>query len=363
MCLHPNLIPNPNYGLAKYGINHIKDCSSQYIPVPCGHCIECVRTSQMAYIQRVLLESKHNHLFMVMLSYNNRFLPKYVAPDGKKFSYANTKHISDMMKRIRNDNVFGDRGLRYISISEFGGKKHRPHFHLLVILKRFASDDRLDVLNLTQKVWNTFLMYWSVNLGSKRVPEYHQLLTYKEVLTKSGWKRNYDVQYVESYKGACVYVTKYILKDSDYVKRLHSAIYLNYPEDAKKIWSVIKPKMCKSLGFGLNATLGKNHKIIPDESIIKELKSHVNRSKRSMDYPCFFADNSTMPLARYYKKRGDVLSLEDFYHWFYKNDSNDVSDGFHYTEVKHLSTRKNEEKNEKRTCCYVRSRPDVLDEF
>ena len=225
MCLSPVMIPNPYKGAnLSADVRKLKDCTSAYIPVPCGVCSECIHTAQMSIMQRVLLESKVNHVFMIMLSYNEESLPIYTAPDGKRFKYANWKHIQDMFKRIRKDNVFGSRGCRYLACSEFGGDRHRPHFHLLFFLKKFDSDDRNDILNLTKLVWNTFFRYWSVNIGSKRNPEYKPLFTYCERLTRKGWKRNYDVQYVESEKNAAAYCTKYLLKDSDYVRRLLAAV-------------------------------------------------------------------------------------------------------------------------------------------
>ena len=53
MCLSPVMIPNP-YAGAKVDsdVRKLKDCTSAYIPVPCGHCSECIHTAQMSLMQR-----------------------------------------------------------------------------------------------------------------------------------------------------------------------------------------------------------------------------------------------------------------------------------------------------------------------
>lgn len=76
MCLNPILRPNPNRGHFRSGLNFTKDCSSQYIYIPCGHCPDCVAMRQSQLVQRADAESRYNHMFFCTLTYDNKHIPK-----------------------------------------------------------------------------------------------------------------------------------------------------------------------------------------------------------------------------------------------------------------------------------------------
>ena len=133
MCLNPTLIRNPwiNSSNGKW---LLKDTKSQFIPVPCGHCSECVATRALGIRQRCELEEMNGHPFMVLLTYSNDMIPYHVCSTGYKVQYADFSDVTKMFKRLRKSNAIG-RPFRYLVISERGGKKGRPHFHAIVYTK------------------------------------------------------------------------------------------------------------------------------------------------------------------------------------------------------------------------------------
>lgn len=78
MCLNPLHRPNPNLGCnPKAGLMFMKDTTSKFIEVPCGHCPECVALKQNQLTQRVENESKYSYLYFCTLTYDNKHLPCY----------------------------------------------------------------------------------------------------------------------------------------------------------------------------------------------------------------------------------------------------------------------------------------------
>ena len=78
MCLNPIQRPNPNLGCKpRAGLMFMKDTTSKYIDVPCGHCAECVCLKQNQLAQRIENESKYSYLYFCTLTYDNKHLPRY----------------------------------------------------------------------------------------------------------------------------------------------------------------------------------------------------------------------------------------------------------------------------------------------
>lgn len=125
MCLSPILIKNVNYNSpildSDYHILH--NTKDSYIPVPCGRCASCVHLRQVYLIQRVQMESINNDLYYGTLTYNQESLPK--AKYGNiEFAYPDFSDWQKMLKMIRKD--YPSLKFKYMLVSEYGGKKHRP---------------------------------------------------------------------------------------------------------------------------------------------------------------------------------------------------------------------------------------------
>ena len=78
MCTSPLHKRNPYFGSKDFRIQICHDTEHEFINIPCGHCQACRSLKQNAYLQRVEMESKYNHLFFATLTYDNKHLPRLV---------------------------------------------------------------------------------------------------------------------------------------------------------------------------------------------------------------------------------------------------------------------------------------------
>lgn len=350
MCTNPTLIRNPNFGLSHIGLNYMKDCSSKYLRVPCGHCPECIAVRQMSIVQRMNLEFKFNHLLFVMLSYRNEMLPTVVTSEGWKLHYADWHDLDSMFKRLRKRNAFG-RPFRYLAVSEFGEMGHRPHFHIILILKKLPDDDQFTPMNLRSLVFDRVLAEWRRNVARRTLkkdsknglrhagdlvpdnvhPDYRPLLEYHRRVTRFGVEANYTVEYIRPLSifstedAVSFYISKYVMKADPWVNRLRIALELNHDEDEfKEIWRLVAPKCKWSLGFGVNGwpkpfpyqhvdydtgEIEDRVKYVssPDPEALQFVHSIVEKSVPNGS-PQYLAENGAVyPLSRYYYRFGDII--------------------------------------------------------
>lgn len=308
MCLNPYCIPNPNKGRKKEGFNIFKDCTSDRIYVPCGYCSECIATKQANYLQRLEMEEVNNYLFFVTLTYQDKYIPSVVTSQGKKINYVDWDDFNNMFKRIRKANPLS-RPIRYFAVSEFGGKKHRPHIHFVAIVPKYKDDSPYLYLDFESVLYKLFLLEWRRNLGSTRKPKYVPLLLYRERWCNGELRKTYDCHYVEQRNNGVsndvtYYVTKYLMKYDDYVTRLQQALKLNLPlEEYREIWNLVRPKVHCSRELGQ-----------PNDPYVYEyLRDCIDLSKKQCDYPSYFSktNGKQMPLSRYYKSQDSVYLFND----------------------------------------------------
>ena len=77
MCLQPLKIKNVNYQSKNPLLLALgRDTTHAFMEVPCGHCEQCVAARQNDFVQRIVAESKYNHLFFATLTYDNDHLPR-----------------------------------------------------------------------------------------------------------------------------------------------------------------------------------------------------------------------------------------------------------------------------------------------
>lgn len=312
-CLTPYVKENPNYGKGDIGYNFLKDCTSRYINIPCGYCPDCIAVKQMYLVQRIQMESLYNHIFFGTLTYDNEHLPVLSVGDYD-IRYACADDLVLTLKRLRKDNAFGV-PFRYFFVSELGTKKGRPHFHILILVKKGFKDTLADCLNLEKVIYSKLMEYWSVNIGTRKNPVYIPRFTYVRKLIRGKYFCNYDLHYVNpaltsnGTSDVAFYVLKYMLKYNDRTTKLQQALRLNLsPEDYETVWSIVKPARQCSLGFGLNLWDST-----PDPRIIKYLRDCVKRTPNGSSYPFFYSpiNGLSFPLCPYYRNRGDIYSLSD----------------------------------------------------
>ena len=315
MCLNPILIKNPNYRHTvknSYDVySHMKDTTSQYIEVKCGHCPECAALKQTYIRQRAALMAKTHDIYFTTLTYKESMLPR-MDVNGFSHAYADIHDFQTMVKYMRKINFFG-KPFKYIAVTEYGGERHRPHFHILWFVPKDNSD-AFDAFNKTQFYYWALLKLWRRNVTSvktsdtakKRIrvntrkAKYENLCDYK-VSYQNGKKRcTYDFHHViprrtkNGVLDVTTYVTKYCLKFDDWIIKKQQALHLNLEYDEyKRVWQAIKPRILISKNFGND----------------KEFESHVRKGIDSAiinKQPYFvFIDPQTgkeSPLSPYLRK-------------------------------------------------------------
>lgn len=308
MCLSPFSIPNPNFGMTgKYYL--LKDTTSQFINIPCGHCKQCIAHKQMELVQRVQMETFSNWVFFSTMTYNNDSLPIHVTSSGFPIRYADIADFQNMVYRIKTNKLLS-RPFRWFAVSERGSKRARPHFHCLWLLPRYEGDDYLTCMNLENELFHVVLNEWRRNYGSRRKPDYLPLCTYIRKIINGEVKTTFDLHFVNpsytshGYSDVAFYVLKYMLKSSKYEDRLHSALMLNYPfEEAIMTWNLVKSRSMVSKFFGAPN----------DPQVISHLRNGIVRSFGISKYPLYFnyETGQQFPLADYYKRFGHIYKYED----------------------------------------------------
>ena len=170
MCLSPIAIDNPyrvhkqyfrtvetadKSSVVKVAINQISDdkiyvnnklfasfgydTESLKIYVPCGRCPVCCALRQSYLVQRVQMMSLDYYIYFATLTYNNESLP-FVNVNGKKIKYADVQDFQNCIRYIRKWCNLPD--FKYLACSEFGSKRHRPHWHCLFFFpKSYFQND------------------------------------------------------------------------------------------------------------------------------------------------------------------------------------------------------------------------------
>lgn len=190
-CLNPQLIFN------KY--------TGENVVVPCRKCTGCLTSRSNTYTAQCKTEqSHHKYCYFVTLTYNNYFIPKAIITKNhvsntvelinitprfpsqvllslpKKYTtqvnsvalkqslstnnkqnhdkniitYASKKDLQKFIKRVRyHINKISGEKIRHFSVSEFGSKTLRPHFHLLLFF------DKPQTLQIIGKVINQSWKY------------------------------------------------------------------------------------------------------------------------------------------------------------------------------------------------------------
>lgn len=355
MCLNPKLIPNKNYRrLEKYSgwttigekFKHItyqidkgqcttdaryyKDHLNTHMAVPCKHCKECITKKQMDYVQRIVEESQKNEVYMVTLTYKNDMI-RTINVNGYKYMYADITDWTNLVKRFdkwrkeeNKEHNYIPYPFRYFGITELGGKKGRPHIHLLIFIDKKYLPDRIACLNAEPIIYWAIRKEWCRNIGSKRKPIYKPLFEYHERYRNGRIERNYDCHYVrpeateEGMNNAAWYIMKYMLKDAPIEERRNKALKINLkPGEYENIWQIIRTKRFYSTYFGINAERNPFGDIEPDKDIEQHIKWCIEESKRlKLEYPCWFnpINGKSFPLCEYYKKY--FLTLEDIKYWW-----------------------------------------------
>lgn len=110
--------------------------------LPCGKCIGCTVERSRQWANRMMLELKyHDRACFITLTYNDDNLPlsHYVDSNGEeKISHTLVKRDMQLfMKRLRKR--YQPKEIRFFGCGEYGGKTHRPHYHLILFGVDFSE--------------------------------------------------------------------------------------------------------------------------------------------------------------------------------------------------------------------------------
>lgn len=96
------------------------------VVLPCGKCDECRMKKAKMWSLRCVHEAKyHKDKVFLTLTYDDEHLPRNCGVPTLRY-----KDVQDFLKRLRK--YLGDVKIRYFCSSEYGAKKFRPHYHMIL---------------------------------------------------------------------------------------------------------------------------------------------------------------------------------------------------------------------------------------
>lgn len=223
-CLHTRWIYNPT----KSFVDGVSDIM---IGVSCNECEECRKAKRQEWSLRAYIEIRDyfrsgGFTLFPTLTYNNANLPYFNSDRDKGYHIPcfNGKHIKKFMNNLRKRyERRGITGIKYLICAEYGEKKQRPHYHVLL---HFPSGCNRE----------------------QAIKDIHELWYYGDVRWSDYGKE------VIGIKGA-QYCTKYITKDLNYSDRkdIRSFLHPRHTdlEERKEEIKEYLPKHWQSQGYGI----------------------------------------------------------------------------------------------------------------
>lgn len=126
--------------------------AGRLVGYPCGKCPVCMQKRANEWSLRIALECReHEHLAFVTLTYS----PEQLPPDYCLVP----SHISSFMKRLRtySERMGFDGKIRYFGVGEYGEKRGRPHYHLVIF-------------GLPPRFWNAIRDSWRGSIVDIQIP-------------------------------------------------------------------------------------------------------------------------------------------------------------------------------------------------
>lgn len=321
MCISPIYIRNVNStnNLAKFRIRlrnseFVDTCS--YTCVPCGCCDDCLVVKQSSWIQRIEEMYKTHYIIFGTATYSFAMIPQVITSLGEVIRYPDYSDFRNMMKRIRKDEDFPP--FKYLAVTEYGHRTHRPHFHYLLFIERKTDDSPYYLNNLVQSWTAIFKRQWKRRVSkSVKNPIYKPLSMFLRFRNGTG---TYDIHAVLPRKGkdgkvdtignVSHYVTKYILKADEYVDNLVKSLYVNYcvgetTDEFHQLRKLVRPRIYASLGIGLTKESAEN------------IRNYIIKSKMNSPEkgPRYFSQDTGKGtyLSRYYRhKYLEMCDMEFF---------------------------------------------------
>lgn len=168
-CINPR---NVNYTIRPDGkhnliFNKPLNKSKPYFTLKCSKCLYCQQQYSKNWAVRLQLESlQHTESYFLTLTYDDEHLPRN-----------NTlvkKDLQNFIKRYRrNLEYHHDKKIRYFAAGEYGSRKGRAHYHLIIFghkpddlefLKQTNKDEAIFTSNYISKLWKKGFISIGVNM-------------------------------------------------------------------------------------------------------------------------------------------------------------------------------------------------------
>lgn len=165
---------------------------------PCGKCLYCRTKLARDLAFRCEEEAFDKHVYNVLITYDDQHLPYRANDKGALEVTLNKVHFQDFMKRLREwfRKEYGTQ-LRYLCVGEYGGKKGRPHYHMILFTDNDLRNPKKDRNEKGQREDYYFI---------------------SQVLTEKWRKGACDVEPMNNVGGSIVYMVQYLIannKDTD----------------------------------------------------------------------------------------------------------------------------------------------------
>lgn len=128
MCIYTKYIVNPKYRPNKKNYGKPPKCDDMrkyYVPVKCGHCIECRKQKQREWVIRLSEEIRNHTMKFVTLTINEEYMAKLKTSDESPNDIA-TRALRLFLERVRKETK---KSIRHWCVTELGDDKGRIHLH------------------------------------------------------------------------------------------------------------------------------------------------------------------------------------------------------------------------------------------
>lgn len=154
--------------------------------VPCGKCEFCRKQRARDWAFRLEQEAFDKYVYNCLLTYRDEELPYH-----KGSPCVSKVHIQEFLKRLRYhiEKEFGTK-VKYFLCAEYGGKYHRPHYHMILFSEKPLKTKGVDPYN---KINNILSYSWQHGISDI------------EPLNNVGGSVNYLTNYMTTYNDGIEY--------------------------------------------------------------------------------------------------------------------------------------------------------------
>ena len=255
------------------------------VSVPCGHCVECLRSRSESWAARIAceirsLDSRPHSCCFVTLTLDD---VHQVIVKGKMT--LSLKMVQDFLKRLRW--YVRPSKLRYFLCGEYGPQTLRPHYHAILMLE--GSSDDASFSSAIRKAWPFGFLQFDFDVGIN----------------------------------ACAYVARYVdkkiesgLKDKDFEKLGLVPPFLLSSKGLGKDWIVDNASRIDSLGYvpladGRRSSIPRYFdRVLDSFGLTASKESKSLNSDRILDQGLLHSQSLSMSLGQWLSLKDSLLSAK-----------------------------------------------------